>query len=181
MLTVPRGESVYYVLYRAYNLIATVSATDIKLEYEGTEYTPDADGKISFSFIGEDVNSVARVKITSTGASDASVGFLIESLPGTLGNPYKITELPSEISKTDVEKGDTVYYSYVATASGTLTLTVTSEKTHAAMQNGSYQVSTAEVDDSTISLSVAEGDEVIINLSTSASENALISFRAELS
>ena len=179
-LTIPAGETAYYVLYRAFNLIATVSATDIKIEYEGTEYIPDSDGKISFAFLGADTNSVATVKITSTGSSRASVDFLIESFPGTIGNPYVVTDLTVETSTPDVEKGETIYYSYTATASGTLTLTVTSEKTHAAMQNGSYQVSTDESDTSTISLSVASGDEVIINLTSAVDGSVTISFSLAL-
>jgi len=177
-LTVPAGESVYYILYRAFNLVANVSATDIKIEYEGAEYIPDANGKISFPFLGEDMNSVANVKITSTGSSDAAVSFVVEALPGTLGNPFKLGtgDLGEEISNTDQEKGETVYYSFKAETAGTLTLTVTSQDTHAAMQNNSYQISTTEAESLTISLEVAVGDEVMINLTSSAEENAVISF-----
>ena len=175
-LTIPAGETVYYILYRAYNLVANVTASNIKVEYNGTESTPDENGLISFPFVGTDTNSVANIKITSTGAADEAVDFLIESFPGTIGNPYNITSLGEEIVNTDVEKGSTVYYSFKAEAVGTLTLTVTSAYTHASMQNNSYQTSTTEADSMTISLDVAAGDEVMINLTTSADENAVISF-----
>ena len=177
-LTIPAGKTVYYVLYRAMNLMASVTGSDIKIEYEGTEYTPDADGKISFPFIGTDMNYVATVKITSTGAADSEIDFLIEAFPGTLGNPYEIEtdDLGEEISNTGVTKGETVYYTFKAETAGTLTLTVTSADTHAAMQNNSYQVSTSSEGTMTISLEVAAGDEVSINLTSSADENAVISF-----
>jgi hypothetical protein len=175
-LTVPAGETVHYILYRAFNLMATVQAADIKIEYEDTVYTPDANGLITFPFIGADTNYVASIKITSTGTSDAEVSFVIESFPGTLGNPFEITSLGETVTNTDVEKGESVYYSYKATAAGTLTLTVESSDTHASMQNNSYQTSTTEADSMTISLDVAVGDEVMINLTTSADESPVISF-----
>ena len=174
-LTVPAGESVHYILYRAMNLMANVTAENIKIEYAGVEYTPDQDGKISFPFLGADLTSVANVKITSTGSLDATVDFKIEAFPGTIGNPYTIESL-GDITQNDVTKGEAVYYTYTATVDGTLTLNVTSANTHAAMQNNFYQVSTSSESSMTISLTVAVGDEVMIDLTTSADENPVISF-----
>ena len=179
-LSVPAGKSVYYILYRAVALVADVTASGVKIEYNGAEYTPDANNKINFAFIGEDFNSVANVKITNTGSQDASISFGINSVEGTLGNPHVISALGEQITNNEVAKGDTVYYSYTATKSGTLVLTVASADTSAAMQNNSYQVSTSSENSMTISLAVSAGDEVIINLTSSADENPELVFTVNL-
>ena len=179
-LTVPAGESVYYVIYRAVNLIANVTASGIKVEYKGAEYIPDQNNNITFSFTAADTNSVELIKITNTGASESGVDFAISSIPGSLGNPFVITALGEEIAKSGVNKDSTVYFTYTSTVSGTLVLTVTSDNTHAAMQNGSYQVSTASEDSMVISLTVAVGDEVVIDIGTASDVAATISFNIAL-
>jgi hypothetical protein len=178
-LTVPAGQSVYYILYRAYNLRAIVSSADIKIEYAGKTLTPDAENKISFDFEGEDHNSVANLKITSTGAADADVSFLIEAFPGTLGNPHKITNLGETVTSEPLSEDTLVYYTYTADKDGMLTLDVKSADTVASMQNNSVSVSTDSEGSMTISLEVKEGDNVIINLATSV-DGASVSFDVSL-
>ena len=174
-LVIPAGATQYFVVYRAVNLIADITASGVTVTYGGTDYTPDADNKISFSFLGTDTNSVETVVITNTSGVDETVLVEITSVPGTLGNPFEITELGGEISKNVAAKS-TVYFSYVATEAGTITLTVTSDATSAAMQNGSIQVSTTGEGSDVISIDVAAGDEVIIDASTSVSEDAVVTF-----
>ncbi len=178
-LTVPAGQSVYYILYRAYNLRAIVTSSDIKIEYEAKTLTPDADNKISFNFEGEDHNSVANVKITSTGEADATVSFLIEAFPGTLGNPYKITDLGETITSEPLSENALVYYTYTADKDGTLTIDVKSADTSASMQNNSVSVSTDSEGSMTISLEVKAGDTVVINLATPV-DDASVSFDLSL-
>ena len=175
-IIIPAGETLNFIVYRALNLIASIEAAGIKVTYGGAEYIPDSENKINFAFLGTDTNSVENLKIHNPTSAEISFNLVINSAPGTHGNPYIVEALGVEISKEDITSRDIVYYSYTATESGTLTLTVTSEETHAAMQCNSKQVTTASEDSSTISLDITAGDVVIIDLATSIEENARISF-----
>ena len=175
-ITIPAGKSYHYIVYRAVNLIASIEASGIKVMYGDAQYTPDSENKINFAFNGTDTNSVENLVIENTTSEEITFNVAINSAPGTLGNPYTVEELGVEVSKDGITSKDIIYYSYTATFTGTLTLTVTSEGTNAAMASNYKQVTTISENSNVISLEVSEGDRVIIDLASAVEENAVISF-----
>jgi len=173
---IPAGKTHYYVVYHAVNLLASIECGGIKVTYGGAEYLPDAENKIDFAFLGTDTNSVELIKIENVTDSAIDATLKIYSAPGSYSNPYVIEDLSAEISKSGLASKDIVYYSYTATASGKLTLTVTSGNTHASMTSNYVQVSTHSENSNVISIDVAAGGTVMIDLATTIEENATISF-----
>lgn len=179
-ITIPAGESYNFIVYRAVNLIASIEAAGLKVNYNGAEYSSDAENKIEFSFLGTDVNSAESLSIVNTSTNEVSFTMQIDSAPGTYGNPYVIESLGTEISKSGLTSDDTVYYSYTATDTVRLVLTVTSENTYAAMLANSVQVNTSGEGTNVISIEVNAGDTVLIDLSSTVEENATVSFVLEI-
>lgn len=179
-IKIPAKTTHNFIVYRAVNLIASIEGEGIKLCYNGTEYTPNAENKIEFSFLGTDFNSAEVFSIENLLDAEATCEMKINSKPGTYGNPYVIETLGAEISKSGLTSEDTVYYSYRATDTVRLVLTVTSENTHVAMQFGSHQVTTDSEGGNVISIEVNADDLLMINVSTTVKENATVSFVLEI-
>ena len=179
-VTLPAGEAYYFVVYRAVNLIANIESAGIKVTYRGAEYLPDADNKMSFSFLGTDTNSVENLKIENVTDAEISFSVNVNSKLGTLGNPFVIESLGAEISKSGITSDDIIYFTYTATDTIKLVLTVTSDSTYATMLCNSVQVTTIGEGSNVISMEVNAGDVVVIDLATSIEENATISFILEI-
>ncbi len=179
-IKIPAKTTHNFIVYRAVNLIASIEGEGIKLCYNGAEHTPDGENKIDFSFLGTDFNSAEVFSIENILDTEVTFEMKISSKPGTYGNPYVIETLGTEISKSGLTSDDMVYYSYKATDTVRLVLTVTSENTNVAMQFGSVQVTTDSENSNAISIEVNEDDVLMINLSTTEKENATVSFILEI-
>ena len=165
--TLAVGEQSYFIVYRAINLLVDITGENIKVTYGETIYESDENGKINFELVGEDTNSTALLLIENTGAAAAGVAVSINSRPGTQGNPIVIESLDAPVTAAALTKESMVYYRYIATETGALTLTATGAGAYASMQNArnSIVVSTNEADGNVITLNVEAGDEILINIS----------------
>ncbi|MBR5139806.1 MAG: hypothetical protein IKV16_02005 [Clostridia bacterium] len=175
-ISIPAGGSSYYIVYHAVNLVVSLEAEGVKVTYSGAEYLPDSEGKLSFALLGVDSNSTETFMIENLGDQALELNVMVTPKEGTLGNPYTVEALDVEIIKSGLTSDDVVYYAYVASFTGTLTLTVTSEDSYAAMNSNSVQVSTFASGSNVISLEVSEGDRVVIDLATTVEEDATVSF-----
>ena len=166
--TLAVGEQSYFIVYRAVDLLADVTGAGLKVTYADAVYESDANGKINFELVGEDTNSSALILIENTGSSEAAISILVNSRLGTQGNPIVIETLEESITAEGIVKEQVVYYRYVATKTGKLTLTTTGDGAFASMQNARNSVvaSTSEAGGGVITLEVKEGDEILINVSS---------------
>lgn len=177
-LSIPAGESYYYIVYRAVNLLVDIESPSIKVTYGSEEYTPDSEGLTNFDLLGQDTNSAEVFKIENVTDEDVSITLTINSRPGTIGNPHVIAALGEEISITNITSDDIVYYKYTATAAGTFTLTMESEDSYIAMVNSrnSVATNTSSSVGNTITLTVEEGDEIIIDCATTLKDGGVVTF-----
>ena len=164
--TIAAGESANFIVYRAVNLFAEIQGAGIKVVYGESEYTPDENGKISFALLGEDTNSVERFVVENIGDSAAQVSITINSRPGTQGNPIVVESLETPVTAEGIVKDYMVYYRYIATEAGELSLTLSGESAYASMLNArnSRVTSTEEIAGNVIKLDVEAGDEILINV-----------------
>jgi len=175
-ITIPAGASHYYVVYRAIDLYAYITATDIKVSYNEVEYIPDADSLISIKLLGTNTNSVEKLLITNTSAEDKTYNVSISSALGTSGNPIELGTLDIEYTTAQITNEDIVYYSFTANEAGTFTLLLSTEDASASMINTRNSVSVNTDNDATegaITLTLEAGDEVLIDFSTSISEGSV--------
>lgn len=186
-LSMPASTSYNYIIYRAVNLFFDASgAAGIKVTYNSTEYTADADGRIYFPLLGTDTNSVEQLLIenTTTAAVDFTVN--IASAPGSQGNPLVIETVGEAITTAPLGDDDIVYYSYTATLTGVFTVTIGTDGAYVSMLNTRNSLSVNSANDSSdgvLVLEVNEGDVIIIDLSGTATgdETATVTFTPEIS
>lgn len=179
-LVIPANTSYYYVVYRAVNLIADISGDGIKVTYRDNEYTT-ADGAVSFSLLGEDINSAEFILIENTTSAEITATVTISSIPGSSGNPFVIGA-DGDVTAEGLTKDDIVYYTYTAATAGEFTITVTSENSYVAMINSrnSVATSTSSAASNIITLAVEEGDEIIIDCAVTKDSTTAVTFTVEL-
>lgn len=165
-ITLPANTSYYYVVYRAVNLYAEIEGENVKVTYGSNVYTPDAEGKISIQFLGSSTNSTEKLLFENTSATEQTYTVNITSAPGTQSNPYELV-LDEDITTKALANRESVYYTYTATASGKLTITVKSENSYISMTNTSNSLNATTEEGTTIELELNEGDVVSIDCSVS--------------
>ena len=145
--------------------------------YNGTQYTVDAEGMIKIVFEGSDpvvltISSEGTLSGTSFTISNANGS-------GTWDDPFLIGELGT-ITASVPANGE-VLYTWTATASGTLTLTMTNELNNVCVNNqttfiyGDYTMGAL-----TTSVAVNAGDVIQIGVSTVMDMETWISPAAEI-
>ena len=161
-ITVPAGETYYFTVYRAVNQIVVVNSADVKVVYKTETYTPEA-GILTFALLGEDTNSVETFSIENTSSAEISFTYEITSLPGTMGNPLVISALGEAVVSPAMVEGQILYYTYTATADGTLTLTLETVGAYASVMNTSNSITERIADTGSVSLTVKAGDVINID------------------
>lgn len=118
---VPAGKTVYCDVYKVSGMIMEINSENISLKYQNEIYTPN-NGKISFVVTSADTFTPVQLEITNTSNSDATCKFVFKSVEGTPENPYKF-ELGEFTTNTDAGDSQGKYYTYTATADGTIKIT----------------------------------------------------------
>ena len=179
-ITVPKGSSYYYIVYRAVDLHVSLNAHGVKIIYGEDEYLPDDSDNLTFALLGDSTNSVERFKIENNGDEDITFELQLYSTPGTSGNPFTLDTIGETVTVNAVPDR-IVYFTYTAEANATLRLTLTSESSYASMLNtrNSVSVNTRDAVDGSITLEVVAGDEIIIDCATTASVETEVSFVIE--
>ena len=123
-VTVP-AESEYYVLiYKADGVTLRLQDPNLYVLCGDVRYEPNANGVIEVVIDNPDMMVGTSVVIGNTGVTDSSVKVEVVIPQGTLSTPY---EAALGAVTVDIPAGNDqgVYYSWVATANGVLTLTIT--------------------------------------------------------
>lgn len=169
-LSIPASTTYYYVVYRSVGLLLDLKAEGISVTYNENVYTPEA-GLVHLELAGEDTNSVELVKIENTTSEAVTARAELNSRPGTQGNPHAVEDISAPISAGMLTKENIVYYTYTASARGTLTLTLSGDKTYAAMLNKSNSVVVNTLDASVIEITVNAGDVISIDVTATTDKD----------
>lgn len=167
------ANTTHYCMISNSTRIMIIQNANVKVVWGGTTYTPDATGKLEVLFEAvENSREPFVFEVINTSAVTNSTVISFEAIPGTEGNPHKI-EVLGEIVSTEVQKGEIVYYKWVATQDMTLALTSLSQMGALKMQNNTKSMATEETSgmSSTVELEVNAGDEVIIYVASGDSSD----------
>ncbi len=123
------GEKYFYIVPHGGSRIVTYIGEEYEIVYyERLEsgynpkvYTPDADGKITFSFTESDIKTPSLFTIENKASNAASITVQLKSLPGTMAKPYEITDITNP-TLCEGKASSSVYYKWIATENGTLKL-----------------------------------------------------------
>ncbi len=115
------GQVLYFSMRGGEGRELIIENPDVEVQYQGQVYSPDADGKIAVQIITNDPKDTVLVAVTNKGDAQQDITLDLYANPGTVDNPYEAV-----LNQTDVVKivaGGSVYYEWVATADGSLTVT----------------------------------------------------------
>ncbi len=178
-ITLPANTSYYYIVYRAVDLFAEIQGKSIKVTYNQTVYTPNAEGEITIPFLGASTNDTEILLFENLSATEQTYAIDITSAPGTQGNPHTLV-LNQDLTTKALANRESVFYTYKATESGVLTVTVKSENSDISMTNTSNSVNVNTEEVSTIQLQLNAGDEVLLDcyVSVDGDQTASVTFNA---
>lgn len=175
------GETIYCkAMIRSKSIILKVAGEgDFTVHMEGRDYTP-VNGVVTIEGIETDFYDPKQFTITNQ--SDAAVTYSIryENPVGSSENPAKIEEM-GEYTCQVIGDGEGYFFTWTATADGTLTVTMTCDDWSYTINNltsyqyGMNRVSTSE-DPSEEVLTVKAGDNIQINLGTASREQKDVTF-----
>lgn len=174
-LTIPAGTTYHYTVYRAVDLLLDAKSDAIKITYAGATLMPE-NGNVHVELLGDNTNAVENFTIENTSASELTFEVELYSRPGTIGNPLVIEAVGETVTAEGLIKGDMTYYTYTATESGTLTVTLESPSCYLAATNTRNSVSDNTLESSVITLEVQAGDVINIDCSTQLEEATDVSF-----
>ena len=165
--TIPAGARFNFNV-RGVNRTLKVYNTNAKVIYDGKEYLANEDGIVEVLIAGtSDTYSTTPFVIENLSNEENSVRVHFESPIGSVANPYEATLDTS--ATVSVPKDETVYYSWIATADGVLTLTAESDGSSIMLYNYTTYAVTGYTDGkASVYLPVNEGDEISIPVASTA-------------
>lgn len=164
-ISVPSGETYNFTLFGGYNRTLTVSDAGAEITFKEETYTPDADGTISVRIVTDSPRDHACVALTNKSGETRDFTLTLVSDPGTMDNPIVIESLNETITACVPQDG-MLYYKWIATSAGTLTVTSTDTINNISINNlTTSQVSDFSNGGESVSLSVSAGDEITIVVS----------------
>lgn len=164
-VTIPAGETYHFTLFGGNNRTLTVENPYAEITYNGTVYTPDAEGVVSVRLETESLRDHAFFALKNTGEEACEMMLSILSDPGAIDNPIIIEELGVALTASVPQDG-IVYYQWTAPSAGTLKVTSADSINNISLNN----VTTSRVSDFTEgkeseTLPVSAGDTVTVVVS----------------
>lgn len=121
-VTVEPGETVSCDVYKISNMELKIESQNVSVTYNEETYTPK-DGVVSFMVTSPNTFTPFVLGITNTGSKTETYKVTFHSLEGSAGNPYTMSMGAFTV---DLAAGNETgaYYTYIATESGTVTVTM---------------------------------------------------------
>ena len=162
---IPAGETHHFTLLGANNRTLTYTNGDVIVHYKDGVYHPDSNGLMELRMSTDSPREHSFFALQNTGAAEVELTVQILSDPGAIDNPIVIETLGETIT-ANVPQDDMLYYTWTATATGTLTVTSADTTNNISINNlTTSQVSDFSAGSESVSLSVTEGDVITIVVS----------------
>ena len=165
VVTVPAGETYHFTLFGGDNRTMTVENPHAEITYKGTVYSPDSSGCIELRMSTENPRDPFFFALTNKGTDSCEMTVVITSDLGSMDNPIYVETL-GEVITANVPQDGVVYYKWIATESGTLTVTSTDTTNNISLNNlTTSQVSNYTEGRESETLVVTKGHEITIVVS----------------
>ncbi len=161
-ITVPAGATYHFTLFGGNNRTLTVENANAEITYKETVYTPNESGKIEVRMSTDNPRDPSFFALTNKGEEACEMTVIILSDPGAMDNPIVIANLGEAVT-ANVPQDGMVYYKWIATSTGTLTVTSTDAINNISLNNlTTSQVSNFTEGKESETLTVSEGDEITV-------------------
>jgi hypothetical protein len=165
IVTIPAGTTYHFTLFGGNDRTLIIENSDAVITYKETEYKPDESGRIEIRMSTENPRDPSFFALTNSGKEAVEMTVILLSDPGSMSNPIPV-EVLGEVITAKVPQENMVYYKWVATASGTLTVRSTDTINNISLNNlTTSQVSSFTEGKESETLAVSEGDEITIVVS----------------
>lgn len=174
--SVQAGHVHYYNVYRVSGTYLTISHKDAYVIYNGVTYGAK-NGVVTVPGLQSNgMNDPVQLAIGNRGSQDVSFSVVMAYPAGTQMNPHTLN-LGSITTKVEAGNDQGVFYTYTATKSGVLTLTLVCVSNNEAVgitmfnKTTSRYVTMEEIGVDYVSVNVEKGQTVSIIISTLPDEN----------
>ncbi len=169
----PKGE-LYYTLFSSKKII-TVNCKDLKVVYNGSDYTANEQGIITFVIDGEEDRDKVALKFVNLTESELEALVFMESPLGSSDNPH--TAEIGELYTANIGKDGGIYYRYVAEKDGIVEVVSNNELNNICLTNVTTSVVTSFTSGARSRyINVKAGDEILVTVSSLALEGGEIPF-----
>lgn len=169
--TVAASATTYYEIRNLGGAHLVVESSDIEILYDGQTYTANG-GKVRVPLASStNVYDYIKFAIVNKTATEQTLTLNLVNDEGSSENPFALEFKSMEIT---LDKEEYVYYKWIATGDGTLTVSGISENAYIvitkynAMTDASSQVEVERNENNlvstTLNMEVTEGDEIIIGI-----------------
>lgn len=169
--TVAAGATTYYEIRNLGGAHLVVESSDIEILYDGQTYTANG-GKVRVPLASStNVYDYIKFAIVNKTATEQTLTLNLVNDEGSSENPFALEFKSMEIT---LDKEEYVYYKWIATGDGTLTVSGISENAYIvitkynAVTDASSQVEVERNENNlvstTLNMEVTEGDEIIIGI-----------------
>lgn len=169
------GEYAIYTGSMALNgkIFTLETAENISVWYNGEQMYAE-DGVITFEIYADDFSPCIFV-IKNEGEEAATAVVTLSAPPlGTMNNPIVIEEIGATIDPASVPENGIVYYKWVATEAGFLTVTNETADGSIYVKNLSLNIYPDPVEgEGSVTIPYGPGDEIVIEVSTIAPEGSI--------
>ena len=161
-VSVPAGATYHFTLFGGNNRTLTLEHADAEITYKDAVHTPDESGRIEVRMSTDTPRDPSFFALTNKGDAAAEFSIRILSDPGTMDNPIEIPAL-GELITAQVPTDGMVYYQWIATEAGVLTVTSPNEINNISLNNlSTSQVSNFTEGNTTETLEVSVGDVITV-------------------
>lgn len=177
-----RNRTVYYT-GRLTGATMHFVGTDVEIEYQGETYQVNGELTLEMPEVGShEMPPVFKITNKSSSTTPATYTVTFSYPEGSWENPKEIV---IGANTCDIVAGSGCYYTWTATASGTLTLTVDASCTDWVYAVSNLTQSVYGMDQSSLNngsatalLTVSEGDVIRLSMGTASFEDGTVTFAA---
>lgn len=174
-VTVEAGKEVHLNIYKVTKMYLTIKSENAYIIYKGKTYEPKK-GEVSVLISVPDTFTPTAVIIGNSGDKAETFQATISARSGSFDNPYKL-KLEDFTAKISAGNEQGVFYTYKATADGTLTLKCTEtpkvkysyylfNTETSAMRNLEEEGQTNEAGEVSVSVPAKKGQKILVCIST---------------
>ncbi|MBE6618625.1 MAG: hypothetical protein E7626_02425 [Ruminococcaceae bacterium] len=154
------GAKLYYTVFMPGDKVLTIDDVNSRgavIEYNGKTYTSE-NGKVQVALEG---GMMANIAVSAADGKLAVFTLKVSVREGSSGNPFTLENL--DPITVNVPENDSVHYKWIATASGTLTVSCANDVNDITLNNNTAAIYGDPSDGAaSVSITVNEGDEITL-------------------
>ncbi len=171
--TFAAGQTYHFTMFSGDRRTFVLEGADVEVELLGLVHTPGETGRIEVPVITDSQRDHVPFSIKNTAAEAREITFRLVTAPGSVDNPIPVEKLGEAITAEVPQEGG-IYYSWTATADGTLTVSSSDSINNICINNlTSYAVTSFTDGGESVSIAVKTGDQITVVVSVKGGDKTV--------